>query len=93
MVVMGGSTTTIPDMLAFAAQVGCELRSSSLPHAVQRLWLRAQRVTLAEIRRRIEPVPPLVARPHGSGPAGHLVLQSTASCGHHCGHPRPREIP
>ena len=79
MVVMGGvNDDEIPDMLAFAAQAGCELRLIEfMPMQSNDYGLRAQRVTLAEIRRRIESVAPLVARPHGSGPADTFVLQST----------------
>jgi len=79
MVVMGGvNDDEIPEMLAFAAQAGCELRFIEfMPMQSNDYGLRAQRVTLAEIRRRIESVAPLVARPHGSGPADTFVLQST----------------
>jgi len=55
MVVMGGvNDDEIPDMLAFAAETGCELRFIEfMPMQSNDYGLRAQRVTLAEIRRRI----------------------------------------
>jgi GTP 3',8-cyclase len=79
MVVMGGvNDDEIPDMLAFAAEMQCELRFIEfMPMQSNDYGLRAQRVTLAEIRERIEAVASLAPRARGSGPADTFVLQGT----------------
>ena len=79
MVVMGGvNDDELPAMLAFAHARGLELRLLEfMPMQSNEYGLRATRVPLDEIRRRIEAVAPLVPCPRGSGPADTFSLAST----------------
>jgi cyclic pyranopterin phosphate synthase len=79
MVVMGGvNDDEIPAMLEFAHQRELQLRLIEfMPLQSNAYGLSADRVPLAEIRRRIEAVSPLVPREHGTGPADTFTLQST----------------
>ncbi len=79
MVVMGGvNDDELPDMLAFAHEHDLEARFIEfMPLQSNEYGLRAQRVPLDEIRRRLEAVSPLLPRGHGSGPADTFTLAST----------------
>jgi cyclic pyranopterin phosphate synthase len=79
MVVMGGvNDDELPDMLAFAQEHGLQARFIEfMPLQSNDYGLRAQRVPLDEIRRRIEAVSPLVPRGRGTGPADTFTLQAT----------------
>ncbi len=79
MVVMGGvNDDELPEMLAFAHARGLELRLLEfMPMQSNEYGLRATRVPLDEMRRRIEAVAPLLPRPRGSGPADTFTLAST----------------
>ena len=70
-VVMGGvNDDELPDLLDFAAEHDLEQRFIEfMPMASNQYGLQAERVTLGEIRRRIEAHTPLLPRPRGSGPA------------------------
>jgi cyclic pyranopterin phosphate synthase len=79
MVVMGGvNDDELPDMLAFAHERGLQARFIEfMPMQSNEYGLRAQRVPLDEIRRRLETVSPLVPAGRGSGPADTFTLAST----------------
>lgn len=81
MVVMGGiNDDEIPAMLDFAASRGLEQRFIEfMPMTSNDYGHGAQRVTLAEIRARIEAHAPLMARPRGSGPADTFTVAATGA--------------